>query len=408
MAATRETQSEQSYSRDFWAFIEANAGANPSALRLKYYGKDMGFDVDFAILQVECRQKYAKKFADTLRRIPRFIFPSALAAEQATSDALAAYHASLVEPGASVADLTAGLGIDCLHLAEVATEVMAVERADDRAQALRDNYQDISNIRIVEADCREVAAEAGADSCDVVFVDPARRKADGSRVYALADCEPDVAQMQGDIMKMATTLIVKASPMLDITRMALELPGTRRMIALGNATECKELVAVAGRDPEASYSISAITLLPSGSIDEFVFTHEEERQAQATYRRPEEGDYLYVPYPSVMKAGPFTLLSARYGVDKLAPNTHLYVGGNPCVEDFPGERLYIERIYTYESKHIKRLKADYPALMVATRNFDIAAADLRKKLGVKDGGTKRLFAVTLADGGKVMMIAAPI
>lgn len=394
-------------SNDFWAFVDANIGADPSALRLKYHGKDPGFDADLAILQIECRQKYAKKFGYTLARIPRFLFPSALAAEQATSDALAAYHASLIEPGARVIDLTAGLGIDSLHLASVAGEVVAVERDADRAEALSENCLDFDNIKIVEGDCRDAVASSAADAFDVAFIDPARRKTDGSRAYALADCEPDVAELQSTIMRIARRLIVKASPMLDITKMASELHGVRSMIALGNATECKELVAVAGRGEEERYSISAVSLLPKGRIDEFGFTPDEERQAVADYRKPMAGDCLYVPYPSVMKAGPFSLLSSRYGLGKLAPNTHLYVGNDGQAEVFPGDCLYIEKIFAYESKHIKRLKNEYPALMVATRNFDVPAADLRKKLGVKDGGTHRLFAVTLADGNKVMIIAVP-
>lgn len=394
-------------SNEFWAFVDANLGASPSSLRLKYHGKDLGFDTDLAILQIECRQKYAKKFASTLARIPRFLFPSALAAEQATSDALAAYHATLIEPGARVADFTAGLGIDCMHLASVACHAVAVERAADRAEALRENCASIDNIKIIEGDCREVIASLAPDSFDVAFIDPARRKSDGSRAYALADCEPDVAEMQSSIMSVANCLIVKASPMLDITRMASELRGVRRMIALGNATECKELVAIVDKGDEDSYTISAVSLLPSGSIDEFSFDPAEERQAAAEYRKPAAGDCLYVPYPSVMKAGPFNLLSTRFGLGKLAPNTHLYVGDDAQADAFPGECLDIEKIFTYESKHIKRLKNEYPALMVATRNFDVAAADLRKKLGVKDGGTRRLFAVTLSDGQKVMIIAAP-
>ncbi len=391
-------------SADFWPFVEANAKADPSALRLKYHGKSLGdLDINLAITQIECRRKFAKKFADTLARDPHFLFPNTLACEQATSDLIADYHKELIEPECSLLDLTAGLGIDVFHMAQMADAAKAIELDENRAQALAYNTLHLSrkNIDVVHGNCIDHIT----GDWDYIFIDPARRGDHGQRLYALSDCAPDVIALLPKLRLHGKWLIVKASPMLDITRMAAELPGCEQILSIGTATECKELVALVDLSTNlvGNFSIKAVTLSATGEPSEFVFDALEEREAAATYAIPKEGWYLYEPSPAVMKAAPFTLLSQRFGVAKLHPNTHLYVSED-LVPDFPGEPYEIWNIYPFMSKHIKRLHLDYPQINVATRNFDMPAEKLRAKLGVRDGGDMRLFAVTV--GSRQLMIVA--
>lgn len=388
----------------FWNFVKENATASPSALRLKYHGRTVDdIDIPLAITQIECRQKYAKKFAQTLADNPQFLFPCVLAAEQATGDLLAAYHAALAKSGRAV-DLTAGLGIDAIHLASKETEVVAIEMDKERAEALEYNTRSLSNISVALADCREYLEKLSDSPFDVAFIDPARRADDGSRVYALADCKPNVVEMYPLLRRHCRQLIVKASPMLDIAQICKEVPGIYQVIALGTTTECKEIVAIADmrHTNDKPIEIKAVTLTANGEV-EFCFTAEEEAGAECEIGQAAPGQYLYEPYPSVMKAGPFFLLAQRFGLKKLHSNTHLYVS-DALVPSFPGTVLKIKEVYTYESKHIKRLKGTYPVISVTTRNFDISADALRKKLGVKDGLPLRLFAVT-SKGGKQLIIA---
>lgn len=383
-------------------WISLHLNDDTSRLRLKY-GKEHADD----ILQIEMRRKHAAKFRQLLARRPGFIFPAALAAEQATSDRLALFHATLIGRGDRVADLTAGLGVDAIALASVASEVTAVEQNPLLASVLKKNTADMPNFNVVEGDCRDFIKDSV--TFDDVFIDPARRAPDGSRIFALAQCEPDVVEMMPRIMQIAPRAIVKASPMLDITRSVDELsPYACRAIALGTPTECKELDLVCLREPDTENGdtlIRAVTLGPD-TESEFTFRRSEEENASAQFGVPSAGQYILDPYPAVMKAGPFRLLGQRFGVRKIGSNTHLWFSGTP-VDGFPGTAYRIIEVLPYMSKHIKRYSSRFPRVAVTARNFDITSDALRAKLGVSEGDL-RLFAVNAFDGRKLLVTCEKI
>lgn len=388
-------------SPDFFTWIEAHKADDTSKLRLKF-GRERAFE----ILQIECRRKYAAKLADTLRHNPEFIFPTPLSGEQSTSDSLARLHAELLKPGYNVADLTAGLGIDAMAMAKRVGEsghVIAVERDETVADALRHNSTQITNLEVINSDCRtllDVWAREGMHF-DAVFIDPARRASDGGRVFALNQCEPDVVAMLPLLKSVADRLIVKASPMLDISHTLSLLPDATEVLVLGTTTECKELDIVCDftKKTPVSPKIKAITIA-QGVHNVYTFTREEEAEAKAEYGLPEVGGYVYDPYPAVMKAAPFKLLS-RAPLKALGPNTHLWCSAQ-LVDDFPGRSYIVEEILPYMSKHIKRYAARYPKISVTARNFDMTSDQLRAKLKVKDG-PGRLFAVTAYNGQKILI-----
>lgn len=378
---------------DFFEWIAAHAGDDPARLRLKH-GRDRAAE----ILQIECRRRFGAKLRRTLESKPQFVFPTALSGEQSTSDELAAFHASLVAPGAAVADLTAGLGIDAAALATVAASVVAVERNPEVAEALKLNSPELE---VVEGDCRDYVAQAVADGrrFDAVFIDPARRDGDGGRTYAFDRCEPDVPAMMPALEKITRRLIVKASPMLDITLASSQLGTPQRVIALGTTTECKELDFVVDfHDPDTETVIEAVTVMADGRESVFAFTRAEEAAAEAVYGVPSVGQYILEPFPAAMKVGAPKLLCSRFGVAKLAPNTHVWYG-DEVPAGFPGRGFRITEVLPYASKHIKRYAAAHPRVGVTARNFDMTADALRSKLGVKDGPA-RLFAVSDATGAR--------
>lgn len=394
---------------DFWRFVHDNLSADPRSLRLKYHGKSLpGIDIDLAITQIECRKKYASKLRPMLEECPYFLFPSELSGEQATSWKLAQLHNSLIPDGASVVDMTAGLGVDAFAMALAGHKVHAIELDEGRYDALVHNIDALrvaDRMTAVHGDCTKVLD----GNYNVAFIDPARRAADGKRIFALSDCQPDVVSLLPMIREHAHTLVIKASPMLDITRLAAQLPGCTRIIALGNTRECKELVAVVDlKHPEIGcYSISAITLGSDDRDDVFDFSPIAEREALCEFGSPREAFYLYEPYPATMKAAPFKLLSQEFSLKKISANTHLYFG-NDIVADFPGETLEIWKVLSYHSKHIKTLRLEFPQINVTTRNFDISADALRKKLKVKDGGELRLFAFNDQYGNPLMVVTRPL
>lgn len=391
---------------DFWKFIEANKAQSPAALRLKYHGKTLGFDVEFAILQIECRQHFGKKLAATLSAVPQFIFPTLLAGEQATSDRLADFHASLVPAGKTIADLTCGLGIDAMHLAKQASSLTAIDNEVAKIEALQHNLRcaGISNMSCDCTDCEQFINRC-TEKYDYAFIDPARRRDDGSRTYGLQECSPDIIALQSSVSRMAGRLMAKCSPMLDISLTASQLSHVESIYVIGTSTECKELLVVCDyTKPTGEYSITAVSLSAAGT-DEFQFTPSQERECpDALIGIPHPGQFLYVPSPAIMKAAPFKLLAKKFGLTKLHANTHLYFSDSDAIA-FPGQKLKIADVISYESKNIKRLKRTYPTISVASRNFDITADDLRRKLGVKDGGEYRLFGVTAGNGSKQMIVA---
>lgn len=388
-------------SPDFFTWIEAHKADDPAKLRLKF-GRERAFE----ILQIECRRKYLTKLSETLHHNPEFIFPTALSGEQSTSDSLAHIHAELLMPGYKVADLTAGLGIDAMAIAKRVGDkghVIAVERDETVADALRHNAKTITNLEVINSDCSsllDVWAREGM-RFDAVFIDPARRASDGGRVFALNQCEPDVVAMLPLLKAVSDRLIVKASPMLDISHTLALLPDATEVLVLGTSTECKELDIICNFTKESATSpkIKAITIA-QGVHNVYTFTKNEEVAAKAEYGLPEVGGYVYDPYPAVMKAAPFKLLSSGE-LKAIGPNTHLWCSSQ-LVDRFPGRSYRVEEILPYMSKHIKRYAARYPKISVTARNFDMTSDQLRAKLKVKDG-PGRLFAVTAFNGQKLLI-----
>lgn len=400
----------------FFAWIDSHAKEDPQTLRLRFAGKPSpeGVDIPAAILQIECRRKCARKLAGTLAAAPEFVFPTALSAEQCSSDRLALFHASLLPEGTrTVVDLTAGLGIDAMTIARKGIAVTAIERQPALADALRHNSRalGIEDFTVECADCRQWLEDAAGRGLrfDAAFIDPARRGSDGERLFALEACEPDVLDMLPLLAQICRRLIIKASPMLDISHTIAELtpPGPARVIAAGTSTECKELIAVVdfpAADTEPT--IEAATLLDSVTAT-FAFTPETERLAPAVPDGPgiAPGMYICEPYPATMKCGAHKVLAERFALFGFGANTRLFYSEESPADDFPGEAFKVIDVQDYASRNIKRFAGKYPAISVTARNFGINADQIRKKLGVREGdGHLRLFAVTAASDKRLLIV----
>lgn len=393
------------YPEEFWRWVEAHAGDDTSKLRLSASKWREPWIAD-AILQIECRRKSERKLPDAVAN-PRFLFPTALSAEQSTSERLARFHAGLVGNGESVVDLTAGLGIDAMTIAGVASHVTAIDINPTVAAALVHNAKATGheNIDVRNEDCAQFLSGMSGEA-DVAFIDPARRGENGERLFALTDCNPDVVTLLPKIKSHFKRLIVKASPMIDISATMRELPQMVELITLGTRAECKELIAVVDFKsvaPSDESIIKAVTLLADGSDCRFSFTRREESEATVGYGNPKTGDLLFIPYPATLKAAPFKLLSERFDTRKLSGNTHLYTSDSRR-DGFPGETFTVIETLPYASNVIKRFASRYPRINVATRNFGMTADALRSKLKVKDGGDKRVMGVTLADGTRRLLV----
>lgn len=358
------------------------------------------------ITQAQLRHKHAAKLRRTLQ-CPGFRFPDSLAAEQSTGDLLAAVHASLVGPGERVLDMTCGLGIDAFHIARRAAAVTACELKPHVAEAARDNAValGIDNLTVLNVDSTRWLAETD-QTFDTIFIDPARRSAGGGRLFALADCQPDVTALLPLLRSRSKKLVVKASPMLDVSRTVSELGGEADVMLLGTRAECKELVAIV----PGTERITAITV-ESEDVPAigFSFSRDEERSAaEPRYGLPAAGEILLEPFPAVMKSGGVKLLAGRFGLGKIAPDTHLYFG-NPSGE-FPGKAYRTEMTVPFDKRGIRLMaEAAGGGAEVAVRNMGgITAEELRKRLKIKDNSDARIYGVRDAAGKRHLILTSKI
>ena len=374
-----------------------------NSLRLKHHGDP---EMMQKILQLECRSKTASKLHDTLK-CAGFRFPSLAVAEMATSDAIAGLHANLIPDGAKVLDMTFGLGIDTFHFAERAAEVTAVEYNHETFSAGLDNIRALGLTNVQLHYGESIGWLNSCDSMfDVIFIDPARRDNAG-RHFALKDCQPDIIPAIPLLLSRCRKLIIKASPMLDIKKAVAELGSPCEVISIGTARECKELVFVVNSEDlshDDGPTLLSTTCLTVGQPT-FSFTPEEETNAVPAYMLPAEGMLLFEPYPSVMKGGGMKLLSSRFGIGKLHPNTNLFTAaGQPA--DFPGEQFEIAEVLPFNKQSVKNFAKNHPTINVAVRNFPLSAPQLAAKLKVREGGNAMVFGTTGHDGQKLLVVTS--
>ena len=338
-------------------------------------------------------------------------------------------------------DLTGGFGVDFSYIASrLGVKSMYVERQAHLCEAAKENFGrlGLKNAIVKNGDGIEVLhsfhskKNAASDSLGIteeqsqsllktnlglklIFIDPARRDDAGNKVVSLKDCTPDVTLLQEEMLSKADYVIIKLSPMLDWHRAISELSHVREVHIISVNNECKELLLVLSArnmgDVEASSADGEVKHAGNLRIycvnDAQSFVCEEsDMEASSVKIAPstlEEMQYLYEPNASLMKAGCFSVLSERYGARMLSKNSHLFVSMEP-IEDFPGRSFRIIAISSFNKKELKRYLSGIAKANIATRNFPLSVAELRKRLKLKDGGETYIFATTLSNESHVLVI----
>lgn len=368
--------------------------ADAASRRLRAAGNAEELD---RILQDECRRRAAKKLAATLLN-PGFRFPTELSAEQCTGDDIAELHALMVSPGDSVVDLTCGLGIDAFHIARRAKHVLAIDMDPEVAASIEPNARvlGVDNVTALNADCLEWLRTTD-QQFDVAFIDPARRDDSNRRLFSLADCRPDVVAALPLIERVAPRLIIKMSPMLDISRVLTELPCTERLHVIGTASECKELVSEVNFGHRTEPQVIVHTI----GHPTLSFRPADCRAADRFANEIRPGQIIGEPWPTIMKAAPRGLL----------PGTQLHASTNLWIdvpENFPGKRYEVTDVVKFSSSALRRLSRSGIKASVATRNFPLTAAELRSKLKAEENSALRLMATTIAPDCRLLLFLRPI
>lgn len=390
---------QQGFTEAEMAFIRENIHANAGDLILKA-GQFKGLDVKKLAGQIQSRQKALKKLPEWSAN-DKLIFPPALSVEQCSSEATALYKASIVS-GQSLVDITGGMGIDCYYMSRSFAETHYFEQQPAVAASASYNFAQLGAPRIQVHAGESLQALQNGLAADWLYADPARRDANKEKVVRLADCTPDVAGNAALLLQSAPHILIKTSPLLDIDLASKELQNLQEVHVIGYEQECKELLFVLNRTmPDADFKIKVRIVDAAGQpIHQLDFDRAEERNALVSYSKPL--GYLYEPHAAVLKAGAFKTLCARYGLQKLAIHSQLYTS-EKLVDDFPGRSFRVAAVCKPDireiSQHIPGDKAN-----ITTRNFPAKPEELRKKWKLKDGGDHYLFATTLADQTKVVIV----
>ena len=402
-------------------------------------------DMPFALDQIRGR-KMARIKLPRWASLEGIIYPPHISMEQCSSESTALYKAELAArllglPASSsgtemkaeneieFVDLTGGFGVDFSYIAaRLGVKSMYVERQAHLCEAAKENFGrlGLKNVIVKNGDGIEVLHSfhpkkkdvASADDSlgitydqppsllktnlglKIIFIDPARRDDAGNKVVSLKDCTPDVTVLQEEMLLKADYVIVKLSPMLDWHRAISELSHVREVHIISVNNECKELLLVLSARNMGNLRIYCVNDAQSFVCKESDMEASSVKIAPSTL---EEMQYLYEPNASLMKAGCFGVLSGRYDARMLSKNSHLFVSREP-IAAFPGRSFRIIAVSSFNKKELKRHLSGITKANIATRNFPLSVAELRKRLKLKDGGETYIFATTLSDESHMLMI----
>ena len=390
-------------------------------------------DMPFALDQIRGR-KMARVKLPRWASIDGIIYPPHISMEQCSSEATALYKAELAERllnqqkikicefttkdtvapkfaknegtcenqgKVGFADLTGGFGVDFSYIAErLGVRAMYVERQEHLCEKAKENFLrlGLANAEVKNGDGIEVLHTL--EHLSLIFIDPARRDDAGNKVVSLKDCTPDVTVLQEEMLSKADYVVIKLSPMLDWHRAVNELSHVREVHIISVNNECKELLLVLSARNMGDLRIYCVNDAQSFVCEESDMETSSVKIAPSTL---EEMQYLYEPNASLMKAGCFGVLSERYDARMLSKNSHLFVSREP-IEAFPGRSFRIIAVSSFNKKELKRHLSGITKANIATRNFPLSVAELRKRLKLKDGGETYIFATTLSDESHVLVI----
>ena len=315
--------------------------------------------------------------------------------------------------GGSFCDLTGGFGVDFSFIARSFKRAIYVEQQEKLCELARHNFHalGLTQAEVVNADGTAYLHQL--DHVSVLFLDPARRNEQGGKTVLISDCTPDVLALEEELLEKADTVVIKLSPMLDWHRAVDELNRlgnvVREVHIVSVRNECKELLLVLQRtkgetdDKTATEKALQVFCVNDESIISYSLDEALSVSQRLLSAVPEAGQYLYEPNASLMKAGCFALLTARYPLSALSLNSHLFVS-EEAINEFPGRKFEIAAVSSFNKKELRRSLSGIDKANLAVRNFPVSVAELRKRLKIKEGGDIYLFATTDAESNHLLFV----
>ncbi|MGM9734519.1 MAG: RsmD family RNA methyltransferase, partial [Prevotella sp.] len=401
-------------------------------LALKAHGLE-GVDLPFALDQIAGRQTARRKLP-SWAAVDSVVYPPHISMEQCSSEQTAQYKKSVLDrlipnssfliPNSSLyIDLTGGFGVDFSFLSRGFRKAVYVERQEHLCDVASHNFRclGIDNAEVVCEDAEEYLDYC--EKADVIYLDPARRDSHGGKTFAISDCTPDVISLLPMLLKKATLVMIKLSPMLDWRKAVADL-GEENVVEVHIVSvdnDCKELIVVLSShvisSPSCPDSFPSLYCanISAGALSSIVVPLSRQslsgkRQFAVSYN-PEIAAipaFLYEPNASIMKAGCFDALCDRYpNLMKIAPNSHLFISSEE-IHDFPGRSFSIEKTTTMNKKELRQALSGIASANIATRNFPLSVQELRKRLKLKDGGNTYIFATTDINSCHILYICTKL
>jgi 16S rRNA G966 N2-methylase RsmD len=367
-------------------YIDANLNSDLHSLLLK---KSHFPEVSMQeiVQQIKGKQVAQKKFPFLLKE--GIIFPPQLSLEQSSSDKTAVYKSKILK-GKKFIDLTSGFGIDAYCLSENFDEITLVEQNPELLEVVEHNWNILDKKAKFINQKLEDFLEHNTENFDVIYLDPARRDNNKNKVFLLEDLSPNILEIQRKLLSISKQIVIKLSPLIDLKYLVSVLKNISRIDIIAVKNDVKEIVVFLSNENSESIQCHCINL-ESGESD-FKFQFGDEESTLAEYAEPEK--FIYIPNNTLLKAGIFNLISEKFQLKKLHPNTHIYTSDTK-IENFPGRIFEME---VTDGKQIKK-KAQFN---IISKNYPLKPEEIKKKYGLKDGGNDYLI-FTQSKKGKLIL-----
>lgn len=358
------------------AFINQNIDSDITRLLLKK-SPFPNVTMQEIVQQIKGKKVAQRKFAFLLK--DNLVFPPNLNLEQASSQSTAEYKAQTLK-GNSFLDLTSGFGIDAYFLSQNFEEVTLVEQNPGLIKIVEHNWKTLNREANFINQNLEEFLEFNKKKFDVIYLDPARRDQNNKKKFLLEDLSPNLLEIDEKLSSISDKIIVKLSPLIDISYLVSELQNINEVKIIAVRNEVKELVLIIeNQEKIKDTKITCVNL--ESDEPEFSFYINEEKIATSEFS--ESLNYLYIPNNSILKAGAFNIISEKFGLKKLHPNTHFYTSENK-IEHFPGRILQVEKI---DGKELKK----NDQFNIISKNYPLKPDEIKKKYKLKDGGNRYLI-----------------
>jgi hypothetical protein len=348
------------------------------------------------INQIEAKNRCLKKLP-TWYNGHNLYFPNKLNIEQPSSETTAKFKSELIS-GEHFIDLTGGFGVDDYYFSKRFNNVHHCDINDELSKIVVHNYKALSvtNIKCHSCNGIEVLKDLN-QKFDWIYLDPSRRDDRKAKVFMLKDCLPNAPKFLGLFFKYSKHVMIKTSPLLDISSGINELQYVKTIYSIAFKNEVKELLWILEHDYKGDIAVKT-TNISGRESQNFNFKLKQESIAEANYSEPLT--YLYEPNSAILKTGAFNSIAIQLNLFKIHKHSHLYT--SDTLIDFPGRRFKIVKSAVYKKKSFKR-DFSLTKANVTTRNFPEQVSQIRKKLSLKDGGKDYLFFTTDKLGFKLVI-----